>query len=85
MSLKTLILVESLVFGIFSGLILFLTKFVDYLEVETYLAVTVSDCFFCAAFGIVLILILTRRQNHDKKIAKRVVSKVSYGHAVPWK
>lgn len=78
MNLKLLITVESLVFGALIGVVLFLTKFVYFFEVEFYNAIIITNPFYTNfILGLAFVFLHLRRLPSwakDKKTAKRMVS-----------
>ena len=77
MGFKGLILIESLALAVFTGMVLFFTKFVNFFEIELHLAMIVADCFFVTAgFAIVFVLMLNFKKFPDAEKAKKMVREI---------
>lgn len=72
--LKWLILLDSLVLGIFALLVAFISKFVDFLEIEMELSVIAISCFVQFSLGGFQFIFLIKDRIPNRATAKRVVS-----------
>ena len=73
MNLKVLLLVESLVFGLFGGITFYLTKFVKFFEVEWEVSILIANSFFaCLVLGLTFLFIRLRRDTDQERVKKTV-------------